>query len=360
MTIETEPRIFACPSCGGKNRLNPLKIASKPDKVRCGSCSTSLFLGPNDPLVKLCSTAYEHNLDRRALEMLRRVPGVNTFLRFILAEMTERRLRMLFLQAALKVHDKHLTTLHDMICEATHLLDLDRQPELYVMHDPYPNAMAIGVEDPFVVVTSGLLDQMEAPQIRGVIGHELGHIHAGHQLYRTALYVMIYLADFLLGRVLPMRDAAMFAIVQALQYWSRCSELTADRAQMLVQRDFDGFVHCEMRLAGGSRFTNPELDAEQFLLQAREAAQVQEESFLNKIYAGMQVSNNTHPYPVWRAGHMLEWVGEGAYLDILSGNYARRDQPPPAPHIDEEESQDSDALKSVRKMIDDLRSRISG
>ncbi|CAM2005880.1 M48 family metalloprotease [Acanthopleuribacter pedis] len=355
MTIEVEPRIFACPNCGGKNRLNPLKIASKLDKVRCGSCGTSLFLGPHDPLLEISSTAYEHHLDRRALEMLRRVPGVNSILRFILRELSERRLRMLFLQTAVKVHDKHLTKLHDMNVRACTLLDMELMPELYVMHDPMPNAMAIGVDDPFVVLTSGLLDQMDEDQIRGVIGHELGHIHAGHQLYRTALYLLINLADRLLGSIIPMREAAMFAIVQALQYWSRCSELTADRAQMLVQRNFDRFVHCEMRLAGGSRFTNPDLDAEQFLLQAQEATRVQEENFLNKIYAGMQASNASHPFPVWRAGHMLTWVGEGSYLDILSGNFARKNQEPAPPVLDEEDLEGKESLSPVRKMLDELR-----
>jgi hypothetical protein len=143
------------------------------------------------------------------------------------------------------------------------------------------------------------------------------------------------------------------AIQQALLYWYRCAELTCDRAQMLVQRDFDSFVQCEMRFAGGSTYTNDLLDPEQFLVQAEEATQMQEENVLNRMFSLLQESSTTHPFPVWRAGHMHTWVVDGEYLDILSGQYATRQGPDEPPRL--EEPGHTATPDVITRFLDDLR-----
>lgn len=51
-------------------------------------------------------------------------------------------------------------------------------PEVYIVHDPAPNAFATG-RDPAhakVAATTGLLDIMTDPELEGVMAHELGHV----------------------------------------------------------------------------------------------------------------------------------------------------------------------------------------
>jgi len=51
-------------------------------------------------------------------------------------------------------------------------------PEVYIIHDPAPNAFATG-RDPAhakVAATTGLLDIMTDPELEGVMAHELGHV----------------------------------------------------------------------------------------------------------------------------------------------------------------------------------------
>jgi Zn-dependent protease with chaperone function len=230
---------------------------------------------------------------------------------------------MLLMQTAVRVHERHLRPLHQHLVHAAHVLDLAPLPQLYVVQDARPNAFALGVREPLIGLTTGLLDLLDEDQIRGVLGHELGHIQAGHQLYRTALTLLVDVALGLLGKVVPLTSAALLPIQYALLYWYRCAELTCDRAQMLVQRDFDRFVLCEMKFASGAPSTSSLLDPEQFLAQADEAAQMQEDEVLNRVIALWQAGSMTHPFPVWRVGHMHHWVTEGAYLDIMRGHYAR-------------------------------------
>ncbi len=51
-------------------------------------------------------------------------------------------------------------------------------PEVYIVHDPAPNAFATGrnPENAMVAATTGLLDIMTDAELEGVMAHELGHV----------------------------------------------------------------------------------------------------------------------------------------------------------------------------------------
>ena len=76
-------------------------------------------------------------------------------------------------------------------------------PELYVTQSPLVNAMALGADKPFIVLTTGLVNLHDPEEIRFVIGHELGHVLSGHAVYRTMLFHLINLASE--GGLVPVR-----------------------------------------------------------------------------------------------------------------------------------------------------------
>ncbi|MDA3147845.1 M48 family metalloprotease [Leucobacter sp. UCMA 4100] len=51
-------------------------------------------------------------------------------------------------------------------------------PEVYIVHDPAPNAFATGrdPEHAIVAATTGLLEMMNDAELEGVMAHELGHV----------------------------------------------------------------------------------------------------------------------------------------------------------------------------------------
>ena len=53
-------------------------------------------------------------------------------------------------------------------------------PELFVVDDPLPNALAVGrgPEDSALVLTSGLVDTLDPVPLEGVLAHELSHVKA--------------------------------------------------------------------------------------------------------------------------------------------------------------------------------------
>lgn len=72
----------------------------------------------------------------------------------------------------------NLWNIYDEICRACHFR---RKPRLYIVDDSVPNAFAFGPGFfglSGVAVTTRLLTIMSGEQVKGVLGHELGHIAA--------------------------------------------------------------------------------------------------------------------------------------------------------------------------------------
>ncbi len=116
-------------------------------------------------------------------------------------------------------------------------------PKIYVKYDPYMNATAYAFDDsePVIVFHSSLVDAMTPGELRAIIGHEAGHIHNNHSIYRTAAEMILALSTGAAGSLLPgLKDfLGLFTVgVRVLfQDWSRCAEITCDRAGMINADD---------------------------------------------------------------------------------------------------------------------------
>src|SRR5690606_22142044 len=135
-------------------------------------------------LTDISSRAWEHPADRGALAAVRQLKGFDLVLRKMSGLINERALRLVFLGSAVRAGDRQFPRLYRTYAEAAATLDVRELPELYVMTGPMPNAMCIGLDKPFIVVNSALIDLLDEEELRFVLGHELGHARSGHALYQ--------------------------------------------------------------------------------------------------------------------------------------------------------------------------------
>jgi Zn-dependent protease with chaperone function len=197
----------------------------------------------------ISSRAYEHPADRSALVALRKLSGFDTVFKALSGLLPERSLRLLYLSDSVRVGDQQFAHLNDMLRDACYILDLEKVPPMYVTQDPKPNAMCIGLDEPIIVVTTGLVELLDEEEMRAVVGHEVGHALSGHSVYRT---ILLFLTNFALKVAwIPLGNIAVMAIVTALREWFRKSELSADRAGLLVGQDLQASMRGLMKLAGG-------------------------------------------------------------------------------------------------------------
>ncbi len=262
--------------------------------------------------------AFEHPIDRAALETLRKAPGIDKLFKKLASLGFERQVRLHFTADSLRLSPRQCPRVHDLFREACAVLDMP-EPELYLWQEPHPNAFAIGMDRYTLVVTSGLVDLMDDDELRCVIGHELGHIKSGHMLYRT-MAIFLAIVGLLAARNLPIVNLLSQALMYAFYDWMRKSELTADRAGLLVSQSADVSVRTLLKLAGGANRFADQLNVEEFLKQADDYEDM-DESLLNVLYKFEMTRFQTHPFPALRAREIDRWAKSKEFQEILGGNY---------------------------------------
>ena len=267
----------------------------------------------------ISSRAYEHPADRSALVALRKLTGFDVILKNLSGLFNDRAFRLMFLASAVRASEDQFPTLYHDLLDGCYILDLPKVPELYITQDPEVNAMAIGMDKPFVVITSGMVDLMDEDEIRFVIGHELGHVLSGHAVYRTMLFYLLALAARL--SFFPLAWIGFRAVIWGLEEWFRKSELSCDRAGLLAAQDVDAARRTLMKMAGGKNIS--ELSSDAFHEQAREYDAVPD--IRDSLLKLLQLQGTTHPFAVVRFAELDRWADDGEYPDILAGNYPRRE-----------------------------------
>lgn len=266
----------------------------------------------------ISSKSWEHPADRAALSALKKVPGLDTVLQKLVGVTTEKSLRLITLASAVRVSDTQFPKLNRMHKDACHLLDIEQRPELYVSQSPFLNAGAVGVERPFIVLNSSMVDSLNEEEMLCVIGHELGHCMSGHVLYKTLLQLLLRFS--MAAFSVPLGGVSLLAIILALKEWDRKSELSADRAGLLVGQDPTVYNTLLMKLAGGGKVS--EMDINEFFLQAAEYER--SGSMVDSVHKLLNLMGQSHPFPVLRLTELKTWVDSGAYNRILSGEYLAR------------------------------------
>src|SRR6266705_4783401 len=268
----------------------------------------------------ISSRAYEHPADRSAMTAMRKLTGFDVLLRRLAGLFSDRSLRLMFLASGVRVNEGQFRELHDMLRDGAYVLDLPDVPELFVTQNPMVNAMTLGSDRPFMVITTGMLDLYDAEELRFTIGHELGHVLSGHAVYRTMLFHLINLARRVAW--MPLGYLGLRAIIWGLEEWYRKSELSCDRAGLLAGQDIDAARRAMMKMAGGARMS--ELSTDAFHEQAREYDAVPDvREGLIKL---LQLQGTLHPFAVVRFAEIDRWARDGAYERILGGEYPRRSE----------------------------------
>ena len=267
---------------------------------------------------EISSRTWEHPADRAALNALKKIPGFDELLRKFIGSTTERSLRLLHLASAVRVNDRQFPRINVLLQEASACLDAERTPELYIVQYPILNGSIIGVDNPFMTLTSSIVETMSDDELIAVIGHELGHCVSGHALYKTllAMLLQVSLSYVRIGQLI------VLPILLALLEWDRKSELSADRAGLLVCQETGGSYDLLMKLAGGGDTT--QLNVGAFFEQAEEYRK--DSGFLDQVYKILNLLGQRHPFAVLRLTELKTWV-DGGLLPEDPGRRLRAARP---------------------------------
>lgn len=263
----------------------------------------------------------QHPYDRAALSALQKIPGLDILVRKFIELFPERVAYIQNVAQTVRVSQAQCPELYVQLQEACAILDM-REPELYVAHNPLPNAWTSGHTRPYITLTSGLLDLMTEDEILAVIGHELGHIKSGHVLYRTMALCISLLLTIVGDMTLGIGRLIGRSLEAALLEWYRMSEFTGDRSGLLVVQDPQVMLSLMMKFAGGTLFQRNLLDPQEFIKQA-DMYEAVDANLLDRIYKMLLVAPVNHPLTIVRAREIMNWSDSREYKDALEGRYTR-------------------------------------
>src|SRR3712207_2879316 len=111
-------------------------------------------------LTGISSRAWEHPADRGALTALRELRGFDDVVRAFFGMWNERGFRLSYLAGSIRVDHRQYPRVHQRLTEAAATLDVEELPELFVTQSPMIYGEAIGMDKPFIVITSAAVEKL--------------------------------------------------------------------------------------------------------------------------------------------------------------------------------------------------------
>lgn len=241
-----------------------------------------------------------HPEDAAALQQMESIPGFGTLIKKVLAVGIENLQYGVNMASTIRLSERQLPDLYRHLPPICHKLGI-REPELYLKMDPIPNAWTFGDTRIYITLTSGLVDMLTDEELDSVIAHECGHILCRHVLYHTvAEWVKSGLAS------LGILGSLAVPIEYALLYWSRKSELSADRAAAIVTSP-EIVASVQARLSGGPSIITSKIDLNEWAKQADEYDRIQNSGLWNKTLQLSVIAGLDHPFAAVRVREILNW-----------------------------------------------------
>ena len=260
---------------------------------------------------------YIHELDKRAYDALNKFPKLLKLKEAYLTASDEKQRKYEFLSSAIRLSEKQMPQIYSLLPPICEKLGID-VPELYYIKSGEMNAATCGSTNPYIFVTSALVDKMPTQLISSVLAHECGHIACRHWLFHTIAMQLVkgvnnspFPDNPAIGRYLSP------SLVNALLFWFRCSELSADRAAVLCDGGADNTVDMLLRINGYGN----NIDRDEFVRQALDLKDFVTDSHSNRLIEQMIIHEESHPRMATRVYECCEFAKSERFSQIINGTF---------------------------------------
>lgn len=259
---------------------------------------------------------YRHAMDASAHKVLSQTGGVDMLISSISQNSHESARRHENLTTNLRVGERQLPGLHSIFIDCCTRLAVPSDIELFI--GKAFNAWTSGVDLPYVTIGDRLLGSLTIPQLRFVIGHELGHVVMQHQTYMSvATALAAEGANLTLAMKIPVLGKVLTTALQlALLKWSRVAEFSADRAGLLACQDFHAAASALIMLKEYAPWLTAQLSVEGVIDQASHLPPTTD-TWLEAIMRMQSEGHGTHPWMVMRVAELKRWYDSADYQQLL-------------------------------------------
>ncbi len=252
-----------------------------------------------------------HPEDEAARRNMEAIPGFSAAVKAVMKISLEQYLHGVNMASKIRLSEKQLPDLYhrlDSICKKLNI----EEPEFYLEMNPSPNAYTFGDTRVFLTITSGLVEYLDDQELNAVIAHECGHIACRHVLYHTMANLLKMGTD-----AFGLLGVFTTPIELGLLYWSRRSELSADRAAAVVTGSPQPVVETMIRLSGGPKSLTGKVNIEEYAAQADAYDELQEKKW-DKILQTCATAFLDHPFTSVRTREILKWSETDHYKRLIN------------------------------------------
>jgi len=212
----------------------------------CSNCRANL--NPSFPYA-LRAEEFVYPEDREALDNLKETEPLSSIVNLVVDFVQQPMMRAKLLAGGVWASQRNNPRVHGLAKACAKVLALEYLPEICILKSSKMNALTIGRKDkPIIVLFSTLVEHSSDGELAAVIGHEMGHVKNEHQPYHTLAY-LISRGITMLGSL----SILTLPIDLMLRSWYRYSEITADRASLIITGNLDLVERVQVKLALGIR-----------------------------------------------------------------------------------------------------------
>lgn len=282
--------------------------------------SAKVFSASQQLFPEISYTAFAYPGDEDALNALRAVPGAATLLTWLQGNFVEQFAHVQNNENHMRVTPDNYASLFRLMARCCEILSCP-VPDLYLTSGRHFDAHTVGHRKTHIVLSSGIIDALSADELSFVIGHELGHIKAGHGIYRTLGSLLTSQWD-MIASLIPIPGLGLMRTPLILAYWEwyRRSEFTCDQAGLLCVQSVSPALSALAKLAGFACGLEDEVNIDTVASQVEARKEVNKVVQLLAIYDNLE---NTHPLIPSRLKHLKQYATSSDLECILKGDYKR-------------------------------------
>ena len=250
---------------------------------------------------------YQHDDDRGAFLSLKKIKAFDKAVDWVIENTVEKVTDVQQIGSIISMNEEAAPKLYDLVHDIANTLDVDIIPQTYTRwgYDIY--ITTDGDKHPKMIINTGTIDLLTPDEQRFMIGHEFGHIKSNHLKYLLLCRYWSMYESYIPGSTL---------LQIPLFYWSRMTDLTADRVGLLACQDINVALKTMIKMAGAPEALYDNLNVDAFIEQA-ESFKLSKMGIMNKIVEKISIMDNAAPWMVRRASELLKWHKSGEYDAII-------------------------------------------